>query len=88
MYEKDILDGEVQVKICGIDVESVFEALRVELAQPQPEKGKVFLTKENNCLKLLIKSNNISGLRALTNSFLYLIYAASSTLETLQSLKG
>jgi len=78
------VEGEVDVMICGVDVDSLLRALRAEIAQPQPEKGRVRLSAEGNCISLKITSSDISGLRALSNSFLYLIYAATSSINAVE----
>jgi len=56
-------------------------SLEAELAQPQPEKGVVTLTLDESCLRIHIESVTISGLRALSNSFLYLLHAAMASIE-------
>ena len=74
----------VSIRIC-LDKNRAYalvKALKAELGQPQPEKGVVGVGLDGEgCLLLTIESVSVSGLRALTNSFLYLIYAALDSLE-------
>lgn len=82
------MKGIVEIKICNSLYRTLVASLKTEISQPQPGKGKVIMNDEGGCLVLKIVSNNISGLRALTNSFLYLLHAAFSTLETTKDLAG
>lgn len=72
----------VSIDLCLEDLSRhVFEALLAELDQPSPEKGRVDLSLERGCLRIKIESGSLSGLRALTNSFLLLSYAAYGSLK-------
>ncbi|MCE4602473.1 MAG: hypothetical protein F7C08_03400 [Desulfurococcales archaeon] len=71
--------------ICIPHAEEVEKALRAELGQPAPQKGRVRIRVEDGCLVIEIESPTLSGLRALSNSFLYLAHAAYSSLEATSS---
>ncbi len=79
--------GLVKIRICDPVAPVLMSSLRVEASQPQPQKGNVNIKVENECLVVEISSNSISGLRALTNSFLYLIHAALSSLRSVEKFK-
>ncbi len=73
--------NKASYKICIPHAEEVEKALRAELSQPAPQKGRVTLRVEDGCLVIEIESPSLNGLRALSNSFLYLAHAAYSSLE-------
>jgi len=79
--------GLVKIRICDPMAPILMDSLTVEVSQPQPQKGSVNVKVENECLVVEISSDNISGLRALTNSFLYLIHAALSSLRSVEKFK-
>ena len=64
----------------GIYTEPLYKAILAEEKQPAPEKGQVSLRLEEGCLVLDVKARDLSGLRALSNSFLLLIHAAYSSM--------
>ena len=69
------------LKLClGEASKSIYEALLAEITAPAPEKGIVELSLEASCLIIKIKSNKISGFRALLNSFILLIYASYTSI--------
>ncbi len=71
-----------EYKLClGESVKPVYRALLAEVNQPAPEKGVVSLDIEGDCIVMRIEAKNISGLRALSNSFLQLAYAAYSSIK-------
>ena len=75
------------MKIClGDNVKPIYTSLLTELRQPAPHKGVVDIMLNGDCIVIEINSDTISGLRALTNSFLYLIHAAYSTLTEVDSI--
>ncbi len=74
----------IELRICGNNIDDSLTALEVELNQPQPEKGLIKMKKEGNCLIVIIKSKDLSGLRALSNSFLYLLYSSISVLSEIE----
>jgi len=79
------LEGVIEIMLClGPKVKHIYNALIVEAAQPQPHKGVVNVraTSDGECLVMEIKSSSLSGLRALTNSFLYLVHASYSALSS------
>jgi len=57
----------------------VYEALLAEALQEGRGRGRVSLSL-GECLRLEVESGDISGLRALVNSYLYLAHAAHSSL--------
>lgn len=76
-------------RLClGPDSRVVAEALKAELAQPAPQKGRVRVRVEDVCLVVEVESSSLSGLRALSNSFLYLAHAAYSSLEAARGGSG
>ena len=75
---------KAEIKLClGDSVRHVFRSLIAEASQPSPEKGRATISLEGDCVVISIESNTISGLRALTNSFLLLAYASYSSLKTI-----
>lgn len=85
--EKLFRKGLIKIKICDPLAPILVNSLKAEISQPQPQKGNVNIKVENECLIVEISSNSISGLRALTNSFLYLIHAAISSLRSVEKFK-
>ncbi|MEB2836722.1 MAG: KEOPS complex subunit Pcc1 [Desulfurococcales archaeon] len=68
---------------------AVLESLQAEVRQPaQPAKGRVGASMEGRCVVLEIASDSLSGLRALVNSYLYLVHAAFSVLEAVEGLQA
>ena len=77
-----------EILLClGYYSHRLYRALLAEEKQPAPEKGRVTLAVEDNCLKILIESSSLSGLRALFNSFLLLAHAAYSALREADSVQ-
>ncbi len=74
------------VRVCAGDYASpLASALRAEASQPrQPSKGSVEVTIEGGCLVLSISANDLGDLRALLNSYMYLLHAAYSSLRVLR----
>jgi len=69
------------IKLClGEDTRAIEEALQAEVNQPAPERGRVKVARDGECLILRIEARDLSSLRALTSSYLYLIHAAYSAL--------
>ena len=72
----------MQARLCiGEYATHVYRALLAEARQPAPHKGRVDFRVEDGCLVLDIESETMSGLRALTSSFLYLVHAAYSSIR-------
>ncbi len=68
---------------------AVLESLQAEVKQPaQPAKGRVSVGLDGGCVVLEIASDSPSGLRALANSYLYLVHAAFSALEAVEGLQA
>ena len=67
---------------------SIEQALAAELRQPAPEKGRVAVEARGGCLRLVVESGSLSGLRALVNSFLLLVHAAYSSILAAGSASG
>ena len=82
---------KASVRVC-LDPEAsraVLESLQAEVRQPaQPAKGRVSVSLEGGCMVLEIASDSPSGLRALVNSYLYLVHAAFSALEAVEGLQA
>ncbi len=75
---------QAEIKLClGPYTNPIYHAIKAETTQASPAKGEADVKIEENCLKLVIKSKDLSGLRALTNSYLLLIYAAYSSLKSI-----
>jgi tRNA threonylcarbamoyladenosine modification (KEOPS) complex Pcc1 subunit len=67
---------DIIFKICvGNVANALYRSLIAEVNQEAPKKGKVSIEYNNDCLYLTISSDTLSGLRALSNSYLNLIYA-------------
>ncbi|RLG75885.1 MAG: hypothetical protein DRO12_04965 [Thermoprotei archaeon] len=64
-------------------LKALFQSLQAECKAPVDRSGRNTVTVEMNDEKLLITitSKTVSNLRAITNTYLYLIYAALSSLE-------
>ncbi|MEB3851743.1 MAG: hypothetical protein LRS49_04080 [Desulfurococcales archaeon] len=72
------------LRVCGPRrlVGAVAESLEAEAMQPAaPSKGSVEVSREGECIMIVVGSESLSGLRALVNSYLYLLHAAWSALE-------
>ncbi|WP_172633875.1 KEOPS complex subunit Pcc1 [Caldisphaera lagunensis] len=73
---------EVNFKICSNDkIDPLYKSLLAEVNQSSPKKGKVRVELNDNCINLFISSNTLSGLRAISNSYLNLIYAIINSLS-------
>ncbi len=69
-------------RLCiGTYARAVYEALKAEEAQPSPERGKVSVSIDGDCVEVRVEPRDLSSLRALLNSFLYLAHAAYAALE-------
>ena len=67
---------EIIFKIClGSLTDALYKSLIAEVNQEAPKKGRVNIEYNNGCLYLTILSDTLSGLRALSNSYMNLIYA-------------
>ena len=71
------------IEICpgGAVARPLYEALKVEESQPSPDRGRVTVTLEGDCVVLRIEPRDVGSLRALANSFLYLAHAAADAVE-------
>ncbi len=71
---------KVAFKMCLEEyTEPVYEALKAEEGQSAPEKGTVRIARDGGCISIIIESVDLSGLRALSNSYLLLAHAAYSS---------
>ncbi|MEB3816492.1 MAG: hypothetical protein LRS46_00915 [Desulfurococcales archaeon] len=62
-------------------------SLKTEARQPAaPAKGVVEIKEEDGCISVVIESDSLSGLRALFNSYAYLIHAAWESVHVLRQL--
>lgn len=73
---------ELKFKIC-LDgkADALYKSLLAEVNQSAPKKGKVKIEFNNDCIYLFVSSETLSGLRAISNSYLNLIYAIISSLS-------
>ncbi len=78
--------GRASVRLClGEYTGPVYKALLAETRQRAPQKGQVEVIVDGDCLIIEVKSEELSGLRAITSSFLYLAHAAYSGLVKARS---
>lgn len=78
--------AKAEFKLCGkpADITAIYRALIAEASQPgTPRKGSIDVNIKNDCLKISIASNELGDLRALVNSYLYLVYASYSVIRRL-----
>ena len=67
---------------------TVYEALLAEANQPSPSKGEARVSMSNDeCIRIEIIAKDLSGLRALVNSYHLLVYASYSSIHRLQGLE-
>jgi len=75
--------SEAYVSLClGKYSRPLYESLLAEVSQPSPRKASVNISLVDSCLSLTIKARDINSLRAVLNSYLYLIYAMYSVLSS------
>ena len=70
-----------RIEICGEGLEPIYKALEAESRQPAPGKGRATVRLPGNCIVVEIEASDLSGLRAIVNSYLLLAAAARSALE-------
>ncbi len=81
------MDHRAEVVLClGSSRTHILKALResleAEVKHPAaPQKGRVSVDVVDYCLRVTVESPTLSGLRALLNSYLYLLHAAYAALE-------
>ena len=81
--------GSAEIRLCLREyAKTVYEALLAETRQRAPQKGVVSIVLDGDCLVISIRSGELSGLRAITSSFLYLAHAAYSSLTSSEKRKG
>ena len=74
--------ARAMARLCvGPYARAVYEALKAEEAQPSPERGRVTVSIDGDCVELRVEPRDLNSLRALLNSFLYLAHAAYAALE-------
>lgn len=79
----EVAGGKLTVTICLKDEReagALYTALKAEELQPSPDRGRVTVSRANGCVRLTIEPRDLSSMRALMNSFLYLTHAAYSVL--------
>lgn len=75
--------GEAEVTLClGPYSRAVYESLLAEVGQPAPRKAFVSVVLEGGCVRLSVRAGGVNQLRAVLNSYLYLVHAAYSTLKS------
>lgn len=75
-----MLRGEYRLCL-GSDSIHVYRSLEAEAKTRGPGKGRVEVGFEEGCIVIIVESNSISGLRALTNSYLLLAHSAYSAIR-------
>ena len=81
------MDHKAEVVLCLEDsririLEAIRESLEAEVKHPAaPKKGRVSIDVVDHCIRVTVESATLSGLRALLNSYLYLLHAAYAALE-------
>jgi tRNA threonylcarbamoyladenosine modification (KEOPS) complex Pcc1 subunit len=80
------MKAEAKVTLClGESTLHVLRALEAEASQPvQPAKGHVKVVAEEGCVSVYLTAQDVNGLRAILNSYLYLVHAAYSSLRKLE----
>ncbi|MEB3789791.1 MAG: hypothetical protein GSR72_07880 [Desulfurococcales archaeon] len=72
----------------GKSSEAVYEALLAEVNQPSPGKGEARVsTSSDECIRIEIIAKDLSGLRALVNSYHLLVYASYSSIQKIEELE-
>ncbi|WP_420805109.1 KEOPS complex subunit Pcc1 [Acidilobus saccharovorans] len=63
---------------------AIYRALIAEASQPgTPRKGSINVEVKDNCLKISVTSDDLGDLRAIVNSYLYLVHASYSVVRSL-----
>uniref|UniRef100_A0A7J3QD73 KEOPS complex Pcc1-like subunit n=1 Tax=Ignisphaera aggregans TaxID=334771 RepID=A0A7J3QD73_9CREN len=64
------------------------KSLKAEAINPiNNTRAKIELTKIEKCLKIHEEADSLSHIRAITNSYLYLIYTIQKTIYTVNNIK-
>lgn len=72
-----------EYKLClGEDSIHVYNSLKAEEKSRGPEKGSVKIMLDDDCVVIVVESRTLSGLRALSNSFLLLAHSAYSAIRS------
>lgn len=81
--------GSAEIRLCLREyTRPVYEALLAETRQRAPQKGMVSVALDGDCIVITIRSGELSGLRAIMSSFLYLAHAAYSSLTSSEKGQG
>ncbi len=76
---------EADALLClGKVSEALYRSLIAEISQAAPAKGQVEALLDGSCIRLRFRSKELSGLRALLTSYMFLIHAAYSALEAVR----
>ncbi|MEM0340176.1 MAG: KEOPS complex subunit Pcc1 [Acidilobaceae archaeon] len=72
------------MRLCVRDyAKPLYESLLAEVNQPAPSKAKIEVSVENDCVCLRFEAKDFSKVRAVFNSYTYLVYAMYSALREL-----
>ncbi len=79
-----------RIELClgGRVAAPVYEALKAEEAQPSPDRGRVRVELEGECVVIEVEPRDAGSMRALANSFLYLAHAAADAVERSSGGRG
>ena len=78
--------AEARIKLCIEHSDSVYRSLVAEQASELARaRGGISVRRDGNCVTLEIEAERISELRALVTSYLFLAYAAYSSVKALTS---
>ena len=84
------MGARARVSVCvGEYADAIVRALKAEATQPrQPSKGVVEVGLQGRCVQLFVEAGDLGDLRALLNSYMYLVHAAYSSLRRLEGFSG
>lgn len=73
------------IEICPHSgAKAIYTTMKAEEMQPAPGRGRVRVRMENGCIEVEVESRDLTGLRAVLNSYLHLAYAAYSSITALE----
>jgi len=87
-------DYQVEITLCyeneyeKLLLNIIEKSLKAEAINPiNSTRAKIELTKIEKCLKIYEEADSLSHIRAITNSYLYLIYTIQKTIDTINNIK-
>lgn len=76
--------AEAQVRLCIEHSDAIYRSLVAEQASELARtKGGISVSRDGSCIVLDIRAERVSELRALVTSYLFLTYAAYSSVKAL-----